>query len=112
MQNNKKTITVYIATEFSTTPGSRYKKDGPHSGELFREEYLEPHFEDHSYDYKIRIIFDGVEGYATSFLEEAFGGLARKYGKTRCLERLEFISEEDKLLVDEIISYMKRVDAE
>lgn len=99
-------ITIDIGKDFSRTPGARHKTDGPFSGEDFREKYLEKHFKDKKADSNITIILDGTEGYATSFLEEAFGGLARKYSKKRCLTRLKFISE-DKLLVDEIKNYIE-----
>lgn len=110
MVPENETITINIANEFSDTPGSRYEKDGPDSGQRFRKEFLEPHFENRSYNYKVRVVFDGAEGYATSFLEEAFGGLARIYGKERCLARLEFISEEDRLLIEETIGYIEASD--
>ena len=32
--------------DFSTLPGPRYRSEGPHSGEEFREERLKPAFED------------------------------------------------------------------
>jgi hypothetical protein len=99
-------ITINIAKDFTKTPGARYKADGPFSGEEFRETFLEKYFDDIGNQCKITVILDGAEGYATSFLEEAFGGLARKYGKKRCLERLEFISNEDRLLIDEIKMYI------
>ena len=102
--------TINIAKDFVTTPGARYKADGSFSGEEFREKFLEPYFQDPKDYSKIVVILDGTEGYATSFLEEAFGGLARKYGKHRCLERLDFISNEDKLLVDEIRMYIENCD--
>ncbi len=101
-------VTINIAKDYSKTPGARYKDDGPFSGEEFRENYLENHFIDINNNTKIQVILDGTEGYATSFLEEAFGGLARKYGAKRCLDRFEFISEEEPLLIKEIINYIER----
>ena len=98
--------TINIAADYTKYPGARYKSDGPFSGEDFRERFLDPLFSDIKDDSEITIILDGPSGYATSFLEEAFGGLARKYGKERCLNRLKFISEEDKLLVEEIREYI------
>ena len=94
-------------SDYTKTPGARFKSDGPFSGEEFREKILDPHFNDKSAKEKIEIILDGVEGYPTSFLEEAFGGLARKYGKERCLERIEFVSEENPLLIKEIQYYIE-----
>lgn len=100
--------TINIAKEFTTTPGARYVEDGPFSGEEFRTKFLEPLFSSGEDDTEITIILDGTEGYPTSFLEEAFGGIARKYGRELCLKRLRYVSEEDKLLVDEIQSYIKK----
>ena len=98
---------VNISKDFSITPGARYKKDGPYSGELFREQFLEKLFEDPNDNSEIIVILDGTAGYGTSFLEEAFGGLARKFGKERCLKRFRFISKEDKLLIEEITRYIE-----
>lgn len=81
------------------------EKQGQFSGEEFREDYLEKYFKDES-SKKIQIILDGTAGYSTSFLDEAFGGLARNYGVQKCLDRLEFISIEEPYLIDEIKKYM------
>lgn len=98
---------ISIAKDFSTTPGFRYKKEGPASGEEFREEKLEPWFKNEKFTKVITINLDGTVGYATSFLEEAFGGLARKYGIDRVLSQLTFVSDDDPLLIDEIKDYIK-----
>lgn len=98
---------INIAKDFSKTPGARYEKFGPFSGQEFRKKFLESLFQDKSDDSEITIILDGVAGYATSFLEEAFGGLARMFGKEKCLKRLKFISEEDPLLKEEVVKYIE-----
>lgn len=67
--------TISIARHFSIYPGGRTPEDGPHSGEEFRDEYLMPIF---GSDESVTIDFDGVRGYGSSFLEEAFGGLVRR----------------------------------
>ena len=73
-------IWLRIATDFSEIPGGRGRDEGDHSGEEFREEHLEPRFAEALERGAILYVdLDGVEGYATSFLEEAFGGLTRKY---------------------------------
>ena len=105
-------ISINIARDFTVTPGGRYKAEGPFSGEEFREKLLEPHFTEASTSSEVSVILDGTEGYATSFLEEAFGGLARKYGKENCQERLKFISEEDPLLIEEINYYIETCTGE
>jgi len=100
----KKNITIDIAQEFSDCPGARYYEDGEFSGQEFREKILIPAFLKAD---KITIILDGTEGYATSFLEESFGGLARAYGADIVLSKLNFISEEEPDLIDEIKGYIK-----
>lgn len=101
-------IVLNIARDFSSTPGARFKSDGDFSGEEFREKFLEPRFRDLKDESTITINLDGAEGYATSFLEEAFGGLSRKYGIERCLRRLRFVSNEDPTLVREITGYIEQ----
>lgn len=95
---------ISIAKDFTTTPGFRFKIEGPFSGEEFRETHLEPLFE--KGETNIEVNLDGTAGYATSFLEEIFGGLSRKHGAARCLSVFSFISEEEPELVDEIQGYI------
>lgn len=96
-------VTINIAEQFSRTPGARYRKDGPFSGEEFREQFLVPAMTGTE---SLEIVLDGTRGFATSFLEEAFGGIARLFGVQECLRRLKFVSIEDDLLVEEIIGYI------
>jgi hypothetical protein len=98
-------IKISIAEQFSTTPGARFKDDGPFSGEEFRDKFLTPLFSEGATE-EIEINLDGTAGYGTSFLEEAFGGLARNVGKDKVLRRLKFISDEEPILIDEINEYM------
>lgn len=69
---------MQIATVFSKFPAGRYKEDGPFNGARFRDEFLIPAVQraaaEHS---KVVVLLDGVVAYSSSFLEEAFGGLAR-----------------------------------
>lgn len=97
--------TINIARDYTTTPGARYITDGPFSGEEFRKLHLEKLMADPKAE--VTILLDGTEGYATSFLEEAFGGLARMFGPDRCLRALKFVSEEEPLLIDEIQEYIR-----
>jgi len=97
-------MTINIANDFSIKPLGRYYTDGQSSGERFREEFLVPAFRNSD---KVTVIFDGVEGFGSSFLEEAFGGLVRvhHFAKTE-LERLDLISLEDESLIDEVQGYI------
>lgn len=69
------THTIHIASEFSQTPAGRFITDGPFSGERFRDHILVPALR--SYD-EVVVDLNGVFGFGSSFLEEAFGGLVRK----------------------------------
>ena len=67
---------IDIAKDFSDTPIGRYDpEDGPVTGERFREELLYPALKQHG---EVNVVIDGTEGYGSSFLDEAFGGLVRK----------------------------------
>lgn len=67
-------------SDWSKYPGGRFRRDGKFSGEEFRDDVLYP---------KLRaaieagdgiiVNLDGTAGYASSFLEEVFGGLSRKH---------------------------------
>lgn len=97
---------VSVSEDFSPHPGARYRVNGELSGEEFREEFLEPLIADNRIE-RIEVDLDGVDGYATSFLEEAFGGLVRKYGYDQVAKRIRIISDEDSSLIPLIDEYMK-----
>ena len=69
---------ITIATDFSDVPIGRARKDGDATGEAFREDWLRPYLEKASEDAPLIVDLNGAEGYPSSFLEEAFGGLVRK----------------------------------
>ena len=66
-------ISVY--NDFSHFPTGRYKKSGKGSGEDFRDRILIPAIKQRG---KVIVDLDGPDGYSSSFLEEAFGGLLRR----------------------------------
>lgn len=102
---------IIICESFSRTPGPREKKEGPFSGELFRETILSPAFaEAIEKDYCIVVDLDGTTGYGTSFLEEVFGGLVREYSKEEVKKRIKIISEEEDYLHADIEEYIEEAD--
>lgn len=68
-------VRVNVARQFSKLPGARYIRLGPNSGELFRQKFL---IEPLRLGKSIIVELDGVRGYGSSFLEEAFGGAVRE----------------------------------
>ena len=91
--------------EFSTSPGPRYVKQGEASGELFYHELLNPSFvkalESQS---KLIVNLDGVDGYMSSFLDEAFGNLVFDFGIEEIKSKVSFISMEEPEWIDMIIN--------
>lgn len=100
-------ITVNIANDYTKKPGGRHIKEGPYSGEDFRNTILAPAFQKAQIKKEdLLVILDGGYGYATSFLEEAFGGLARDTLNSSVL-KIKFTSEEEPTLVSKIYQYMR-----
>jgi hypothetical protein len=103
MKVAEKTVTLNVAIEFSQTPGPRFRTEGKFSGEEFRETILRQRFDLARKDgLQLQVDLDGGYGYAPSFLEEAFGGLARIYDPAVVLETLSFKSDEEPYLIEDI----------
>jgi hypothetical protein len=100
-------LELSIAREFSDAPGPRSREEGDFSGELFLDELLRPRFEEALRgNSKLLVDLDGAEGYATSFLEGAFGGLARLYDADIVLRTLQLKSDDEPHLPAEIKQYI------
>ncbi len=100
---------INIAKQFSRSPAGRYVTDGPFSGQAFRENLLVPAL--NSAD-KVEVDMDGVMGFGSSFLEEAFGGLVRISGmnsatvheKLKIKTRLKMYEQRVWLYVDKAVA--------
>jgi hypothetical protein len=100
-------MTIKVATDFSRTPGARYPSEGLYSGEEFRINLLKPKYEEAVQSRKKLLIdLDDAVGYGTSWLEEAFGGLTREFGKDAVLSILTFKSVQEPYLIDDIMEYI------
>ncbi len=101
-------INISLAELFTDTPGSRNIVEGDFSGEQFLNEVLLPKFKEAIINNSILLIdLDNTEGYATSFLEEAFGGLTRLYNANLVIDHIDFKSDDEPLLIEEIKSYIR-----
>ncbi|MBB1317500.1 STAS-like domain-containing protein [Shewanella sp. SR43-4] len=67
-----------IGLQFSDTPAGRYFDDGDYTGEHFRENVLKDLVNNLQENEKLIITIDDVEGFGSSFLDEAFGGMVGK----------------------------------
>jgi hypothetical protein len=102
-------MTLRVAEQFSSTPGSRYESEGDFSGEVFRRDVLLPRLRDAIASHRRLLIdLDGTAGYGTSFLEEAFGGLVRENHVSAAQLRavLDLKSDEEDYLVEDIWAYI------
>lgn len=99
------TKTINVAKDFNPEPIGRYPEDGDFNGQRFRTEYLVPALAAAS---KVIVDFDGTEGYGSSFLEEAFGGLVRKerFHSEELHRRLKVQSTEDDTVIEEVWQYI------
>jgi len=52
----------------------------------------------------LSIVLDGADGYASSFLDEAFGNLVYDFGITIVLDSVEIISNEEPEWIDMIVN--------
>ncbi len=100
---------LQVMKKMKSLPGPRYRDQGKGSGEEFRDVHLIRAFDSAlKKGEKLIVDMDGAEyGYPTSFLEEAFGGLARKRGKDSVMSNLKIISINEPLLVKEIEHYIE-----
>ena len=96
---------ISVAKDYTRFPAGRYTTDGPFSGERFRQEWLEPALRAND---TLEVDLDGVVGYGSSFLDEAFGGLVRGKVLTAAdADRRIHLRAADASLVEEIRSYMQ-----
>jgi len=88
-------IKIVIVDDFTDTPGARTYADGEFSGQEFYDKFLHPYFKDAiSTKQKLFIDLDGTNGYASSFLNEAFSLLGNEFGADTVWASLELKSDE------------------
>jgi hypothetical protein len=96
---------VISVKDFSESPGPRYCSQGECSGEEFYHTVVNKQFTTaYQTNKTIRFILDGVDGYMSSFLDEAFGNLIYDFGRDQVVRLVSFVSDEEpewkKMLFD------------
>jgi len=91
----KQNISIVIA-DYSKSPGPRYCYQGDDSGEDFYHKILNKKFND-AFVQKthLEVNLDGPDGYASSFLDEAFGNLVFDFGLENVQSHVKIISNEE-----------------
>lgn len=98
MENEKLILKVM---DYSISPGPRYCNQGDDSGEDFYHKLLNERFvEAHNGRMQLQVDLDGPDGYASSFLDEAFGNLVYDFGLDLVRSTLLIKSEEEPEWID------------
>ena len=103
---------INIGSDFSEFPVGRFRSDGPDSGQRFREDFLEPAL---SSGQSVIIEMSGTDGYGSSFLDEAFGGIIRlmKLSQVEADRLFKFEADpEDQSFIEEVKGYIKNACAD
>lgn len=88
--------------------GGRYIREGPNSGEEFREKVLLPALRDHD---EVVVNFDNVIGFTWSFLDEAFGGAVWALdGLNKLTARLTIVADDTVEWKDRVLTYMQEAE--
>lgn len=83
--------------DFTEYPGPRYCEQGTNSGEEFYHTKLNFEFKNSlENNAKLTVDLDKTAGYASSFLDEAFGNLVYDFSLEKVKNNIEIISNEEK----------------
>lgn len=100
MENSSRKLKI---KDYSEYPGPRYCSQGEKSGEDFYFSCLNSAFADvYQSGGKLEIILDGVAGYASSFLDEAFGNLVYDFERINVINHIKIVSIEEPDWIDMI----------
>lgn len=99
--------------DWTDAPGGRQRETGPFSGQEYREDIVTPAFmEAHNKDAFLCIDLDGVQGYAASFLDEVFYGLAKEFGAGLVLGTVKLVCNESPETILEIHEFIHEAKME
>lgn len=92
---------IIIIADYSNSPGPRYCYQGDDSGEDYYHKVLNNKFKIALESKKnLEINLDGPDGYASSFLDEAFGNLVFDFGLDNIKKYIKVISTEEPEWID------------
>lgn len=93
----------FSVIDYSQSPGPRYCAQGDDSGEDFYHKKLNALFADAYREGALLVVtLDGADGYASSFLDEAFGNLVYDFGADIVRQHLQIISNDEEIWKDMI----------
>lgn len=100
-------------TDFTEYPDVRYRDQDEHSGEEYYYDVINPNFKLALSQNKILTVdLDNTAGYASSFLDEAFGNLVYDFDFNSIKNHLDIISTQEPdwkdIILDEILYIWKK----
>lgn len=104
---------INIANDFSRYPAGRFPEDGSSNGSEFRDKILWPKLEKViANNDTLKINIDGIRSLGSSFIDEAFVGIIRKYNinKNTLLRYLDIVCTQPELFFfkEAIVSTIKK----
>lgn len=100
----KQTVNIRLA-DWTRFPGGRFKEDGEHSGEEFREKFLADGVTAGS-DFEID--FNGIFTVGWSFLDESLGYYVKELGEPEFRNRFRIIADDDPDIPGELETVIKQ----
>ena len=104
---------INVGRDFSPIPAGRYEQDGPFSGEAFRRRFLAEAIRSNT---RVTVDLSGTDGYGSSFLEEAFGGLVKEFRlsprEIKAIIKLETTDPRFQSYIQEAYSYLDKAAEE
>lgn len=102
---------ITVSSDFTDSPGARYRNDGPYSGQEFYEDILKPKLDRAWHNEEILLIdFDNTLGYASSFISEVFLRISKDFKNAEKIKsKIKIKSEDDPFLepaINQIIDEM------
>lgn len=94
-----------VVKDWTRFPGGRFKSDGEHSGEEFREVFLEHNVKAGR---RFEIDFNGIFTAGWSFLDEALGYYVSELGESGFRERFVLIADDDPDILEEMESIIAK----
>ena len=97
--------TKLVLREWTRYPGGRFRIDGEHSGQEFREDFLEPLIRKGG---NIEIDFNGIFTVGWSFLDEALGFYFNELGESEFRKRFLIIADDDPDILRELETVIEK----
>jgi hypothetical protein len=84
---------ITLVSDFDECPSGRYKWESETSGERFRDDFIKPALAEFG---EVTVNLNSADSLPPSFLDEAFGLLAKEMGRREFDRKVKIILDDDK----------------